>query len=95
MKCTKELVDIEDIKKNGISPKSKLFWALISDDYVVLDDGDWIGYEDKPKFWVSFEYEPYISTRDEWSGCNNMLSGLKVNYTRRWQDSLHFRGDYE
>ena len=90
---------IEDIKQNGIDPKSKLFWALIAGcgNYAFEDsDGTWVISSKKPKLVheqpinggkgiYRWGYAPLI--------CR--LSSIKINYTGDWKDSLHYRGDYE
>ena len=99
---------INDIKQNGIDPKSKLFWALIpkhmnyvakgyryrNDDYYESDD--WVVFLEKPTF---FHDEGWMAWVDDHNGnpmrCRGGDIGLKINYTSDWKYSLHYRGDYE
>lgn len=98
---TLEQVDLEDIKQNGIDPKSKLFWAMMLPDvnYVAMfKDGTWRGYYSKPPI-VTIEPDGDIFDFDiateMWCADIKAFFAIKIAYTGDWKDSLHFRGDYE
>tara|TARA_R110000787_G_scaffold21425_5_gene63383 strand:+ start:1382 stop:1768 length:387 start_codon:yes stop_codon:yes gene_type:complete len=90
-------VSINDIKKNGICPKSKLFWALAPHgvNYICLDSHkNVLGYSVDPRIGgilIAYLWKDYFGSLDSFG----FDIGIKTKYTGDWKDSLHFRGDYE